>query len=678
MSKRTYNVFFHTHTVSGIVISVALYIMFFAGAFALVKDEITAWEKGTTTTTLTADAIDYEKLVKTISDDGYELYGRDIRIIPPDAKKETYVILSASQDSAITTPTDKPTYFFVNQDSYAITPYYGFYSLGELLYRLHFFHQIPTVGIYIAGFVAFFFLFAIITGIVIHWKKIISNFNLFRPTSKLKTIWTDAHTALGVLGIPFQLVFAVTSCFLCLSTLVLLPANFIYDNDQKQLLEDLRPMSKTYPIETKADTVLNINDFMKKATTLWDNFEVNQIYIRNYGDVSMKLQVDGLLGVDEKFVGYGRVVYDLASNSIESIKNPYDNDYVEAVEIAIKRLHFGDYGGIWLKALYFLMALITCFVIITGVLIWLEARNKKKIPIAQKLYNRKVGHIYMAICLSMFPITALTFIVSKLIPSSLVASRMTLLYIVFFVGWLLLTLFFRFKRDNYYTNRYSLLSGGLMGLIIPIVNGMVSGNWLWRTILEKNYDVLIIDVLWIILSLIALFIYSKLKRPVPKVDHNNLKTIYYQELKAKNSSTQINNYTKRIKFMRTKISIYWLIISVGFILHHIYGLFGVYYNESLMIEGATGDVPLEHHLYRILFEGIAMVFCLTTLEISKNWFKQTSLIWAILLGVFNIYHFITAIIYETSNVSEILILALMATTSGLLVRSIQQWTKEFE
>lgn len=678
MSKRNYNVFFHTHTISGIVISVALYIIFFAGAFALIKDEITAWEKGNTSPTVTAEAIDYNKLVQTLRDDGYSLYGRDIRIIPPDAKKEIYVILSASQDTTVVTPKGKPRYFFVNQDTFAITPYYGFYSVGELLYRLHFFHQIPTIGIYIAGFVALFFLFAIVTGVIIHWKKMISNFNLFRPKAKLKTVWTDAHTALGVIGLPFQFVFAVTSCFLCLSALVLIPANYIYDNDQKQLLEDIRPMSKTYPILAKTDTVLDLNLFMKKAAAEWDNFEISQIYIRNYGDATMKFQVDGLLAVNEKFVGSGRILYDMTTNTIESIQYPHKQNYAEAVELTIKRLHFGDYGGMWLKILYFLMALITCFVIITGVLIWLEARNKKNIPIAQKMYHRKVGHIYMAICLSLFPITALTFIVSKVIPRGLDTSRMTILYLVFFLGWLALAVFFRFKRDNYYTNKYTLLSGGILGLMIPVVNGIISGNWVWKTFVHKNYDILTIDLFWIGLSVIALFIFSKLKRPVTKIEHGDLVVANHIHLKELNAQSSTNNHSQALQFMRTKISIYWFILTVGFILHHIYGLFGVYYNDSLMIEGATGDVPIEHHLYRILFEGIAMLFCLATLEISNYWFKQTSFIWAILLGVFNVYHVITAIIYESSNISEIVILAMMAITSVLLVINLNRWSRQID
>ncbi|RYG94835.1 PepSY domain-containing protein, partial [archaeon] len=35
--------YFHTHTVSGIVISVVLFVIFFAGSFSFFRDEIINW-----------------------------------------------------------------------------------------------------------------------------------------------------------------------------------------------------------------------------------------------------------------------------------------------------------------------------------------------------------------------------------------------------------------------------------------------------------------------------------------------------------------------------------------------------------------------------------------------------------------------------------------------------------
>ena len=45
MKNRTYNILFHTHTISGIIISALLYIIFFAGSFSFFRDEIVNWER---------------------------------------------------------------------------------------------------------------------------------------------------------------------------------------------------------------------------------------------------------------------------------------------------------------------------------------------------------------------------------------------------------------------------------------------------------------------------------------------------------------------------------------------------------------------------------------------------------------------------------------------------------
>ncbi len=675
MSKRNYNVFFHTHTVSGIVISVALYIIFFAGAFALIKDEITAWEKGDPVHMEQAEKIDYNRVVDSIKAQGFNLYGRDIRMIAPDAKQQLYVLLSKSQDTTIVNDDNKKYYFFLDAVDYSHSEYYDFYSIGELIYRLHFFSQVPVIGIYIAGFIALFFLFAIVTGVIVHWKKIIQNFYTFRPKKKLKTIWTDAHTVLGMIGLPFQFVFAVTSCFLCLSALVLLPANFVYDNDQDKTIAELRPMAKTYELtDEKVSDIPDLNVFMDKTLSKWENFTPAQVYIRNYGATNMKFQVDGLLDPDDTFLGNGRTVYDVASGELVSEKNPYDNDYLEDVELTVRRLHFGDFGGLPLKFIYFVLALITCFVIISGVLIWLEARHKKNVPIEQKLFNRKVGHVYLAICLTMYPVTAFSFIIAKVLPRSMDASRESILYAVYFLGWIAVAAAFRFMRDNYKTNKYTLLSGSVLGFLIPVVNGITSGNWIWKTFAEGQYEIFSVDLFWILMSIVSLWVVLKLKRPVSNIDHSELIQERNQQLKQ--TVTTSTKTTSKLKFMRTKTAMLWLFLAIGFIVHHIYGLFSVYYNETVMIEDATGDVPINHHLWRVGLEGLALLFFLLTFEVKKSWFRWTSFCWALVVGLFNVYHFVASLFYEVSNISELLILAMMVLANIFLAKSILSWNKE--
>ncbi|WP_103071400.1 PepSY-associated TM helix domain-containing protein [Aquimarina sediminis] len=672
MNKRNHNVIFHTHTVSGIVISVALYIIFFCGVFALFKDEISIWEKGIPVQKENIEKLDYDSLITDLKEKNYELYGRDISIMLPEVGQQIIISMTASKDSLAPETAKNFEYLYLDASTFETSDYIQNYHIGEFIYRLHFFSQIPNIGIYLSGLIALFFLFAIITGVIIHWKKIIPNFYLFRSKSKLKNIWADAHTVLGMIGLPFQFVYAVTSCFICLTILLLIPANFLYDNDQEKLMEDLRPFSRTYPLAQKSDIVYTINTLIKKASTEWDNFTPSIISLKNYGTTNMKLQVDGSLNAQEKFIGNGRVVYDVATNQIVSIKNPYKDDYLEGVELTLRRMHYGNYGGVFLKIIYSILAFITCFVIITGVLIWLESRNKKKVPAKQQLYNLRVGHIYMAICLTLFPVIAFSFVLAKILPLDLAAQKYSIYHATFFGLWLILFAFFRLKRDNYFTNKYTLLIGSVFGFLVPIANGIFSENWIWNTYLNKEYEILLIDLFWIFLSAIALFIALKSKRKHPKDLYKKIKEIRAKELAEERSNRSIKKNYNHIP-MRTKIIILWIFIALGFIIHHIYGLFGVYYNDSLMMEGATGETPIIHHVYRILFEGFALLFGILTVEVSKKWFKWTSFVWAILLGVFNIYHFLEALLHEISNISEILILALMIVASIFLVINLNKW-----
>ncbi|WP_160113997.1 PepSY domain-containing protein [Aquimarina sp. AU119] len=127
--------------------------------------------------------------------------------------------------------------------------------------------------------------------------------------------------------------------------------------------------------------------------------------------------------------------------------------------------------------------------------------------------------------------------------------------------------------------------------------------------------------------------------------------------------------------MKNKIALLWLFLAVGFILHHIYGLAGIYFGKELAIEGTNGETPGWAHYYRILFEIIILILSLASLELTKKWFKITSFVWAILLGLFNTYHVVEAILYEASNTSEIILLGWMVAVSILLILSLNKWKK---
>ena len=501
MKRRIYNILFHTHTISGIIISVALYVIFFAGSLSFFRDEIANWEQNSHTQFTDHLPADIDAYLKTISET-HPLQGREVEFTHYYNEPSFNVNISASADSLAPKKLQQPSFFYLNTNDYTTSTYLDNYGLGEFLYRLHFLDQIPyPYGRYLSGFVALFFLFALFTGIWIHWDKIVSNFYTFRPLAKLKTVWTDAHTALGLIGFPFQFVYALTGAFFLLKGILMLPLVYgLYGGDQNKLYEDLE---YSHPHFDYTYTPLNyspkINPLIEKTLADWPDFQLTEVHIFNHGDANMHVSLSGNTTYSKKFSGYGYRIYKVADQSITHQKVPKTNNtYLDGAKTILYRLHLGDYGGLALRFISFILGLISCVVIISGILIWLVARNKKNIPEKRRRFNHWVANSYMAICLSMLPVTALTFIVTKIY-----GVERSLIFKTYFINWLLLSLFFTFKRNINFTNKWCLATGGILSLVVPFTNWLSTGNWPWISVANQYTEILFIDLLFLGIGLIA-------------------------------------------------------------------------------------------------------------------------------------------------------------------------------
>lgn len=510
MNNRNYNIFFHTHTVSGIVISVVLYVIFFAGSFSFFRDDIASWERGESAVISNEIQLNYDQALKVL-DTAYDLQGRKITISQSHNEKNVSAYLEATKDSLASKKAREGQFLYLNNTTYKTTTYVDSYNLGEFIYRLHFLAQIPyPVGYYLSGFIALFFLFAIVTGVLLHWKKIISNFYVFRPKEKLKTWWTDAHTSLGMLGLPFQFVYAVTGAFFMIKLVIVAPSvQLLYQGDQDKFYKELEYSGTDYSFENKALTKsFSINEMVAATKKNWDDFDITRVEIQNYGDANMHVLVEGEIEYNKKFTGIGKMVYKVATGEVVYKKDPYtQTSYLDSVKNILYRIHYGDYGGYGLKIISFILGILSCFVIISGVMIWLVARDKKNIPEKKRRFNEGVVRYYLAICLSMFPVTALTFIIAK-ICYPLGKDNM---YTVYFISWLILSIFFILKKNNRFTNQFCLLSGSILGFFIPIANGIQTGNWFWISCSNHQFQPFFVDVFWIVLSTITLYASFKLK-----------------------------------------------------------------------------------------------------------------------------------------------------------------------
>lgn len=543
MNIRNYNIYFNTHTISGIIICAFLYVIFFAGSFSFFRNDLAAWQQGESFSTFNKEEINYDYLLDSLGKT-INLKGRDITFSLYHDGARSYMSYSDSKDSLenksnlakinagiedrnnwLNSDAKYFGYNFVNKKT---GNYSENYDLAEFLYRLHFLAQLNEVpinigigpfGYVVAGLTSFLFLFALITGILLHWEKIVSNFFIFRPFNKWKTVWTDMHTALGVIGFPFQLVYAITGVFLILNSVLAIPfEKILYKGDSEKMYTELaynhsKKLEYSY---SELEFIPKVEKYVNEVGKKWPESKLTRITVHNYGDANMQIVLESRPLYAQYFPGYGIYNVRVKDNQVIEEKSPMqDATFVDHVKSLLYRLHFGDYAGYPLKFLSFIMGVMGCLVISSGIMIWLVARDKNNVKPVKRKFNFWLANVYLAICLSMFPTTAITFIAVKM------GKQVDQVYIykVYFWTWLILSTYYILRKNLNRTNRETLFLGSIIGICVPIANGVYSGNWIWKSFSEGKIDLFVVDLLWVVIGLIGLIICYQSNRYF-----NNLRT----------------------------------------------------------------------------------------------------------------------------------------------------------
>ncbi|MCF0069311.1 PepSY domain-containing protein [Dyadobacter sp. CY261] len=532
MDTRKYNIYFHTHTISGIFIAALLYVIFFAGSFSFFKDDIAAWQRGKSEVGHHFDP-PYNHLLDSLSRH-YDLRGRNFNFYLLRQGQGAYVDMTASQDTTVSKPKPKlkkegkrrgrgraengdSAYFRYHFADQKAGDYSDSYDMAEFLYRLHFLAQLNQVGINIgtpfgylvAGIVAFLFLFALITGLLLHWDKIKSNFFLFRPMSKWKTVWTDMHTVLGVIGFPFQFVFAVTGVVLIVNFVILAPfASLLYNGDSDKLYESLE-YNRTVKVDYTYKPMkagFDMDALVGKWQSTWKEGQISRIYIRNYMDESMQVSLEAKPNPNANFAGSGYVTVHVPTGKVLEQKSPNSGgSYIDSVKSLVYHLHFGDFGGKPLRIVFFLLGLMGCAVIMSGIMIWLVARDKVATELRKRRFNFWASNFFLAACLSMLPVTAFTFIMVK----TLDQVNQSVIYNVYFYSWLALGVYLMALRNLPRINRQTLLLSAVLCLGVPVANGIATGMWLWNTCQQGAFDIFFIDALFLVIAGSCMYAYIK-------------------------------------------------------------------------------------------------------------------------------------------------------------------------
>ncbi len=325
------------------------------------------------------------------------------------------------------------------------------------------------------------------------------------------------HTALGVIGFPYQLVFAITGVILIFNSFLVVPyTKLFYKGDDKMLYKELGyGVNAEFAYANKPlITPIDINRLVSQTQQKWRQSTIHLVAIRNYGDENMHVIIQGKPGTGKQFNGQGELIYRLRDQTIRSERSPLASPtYIQTVRGLIYHLHFGDFGGRPLRVIYFVLGILGCIVINSGVMIWLVARDKPALTARKRAFNFWTANVYISVSLSLLPVTAICMTALLFMNKP----GQSAIYHWYFYPWLALSIYFLVRKNLALVNRQSLWLSAISCLLLPVADGFIRNNWFWNTASRQAYDILFIDVLFLCLSVISGLILRQIyqKRTLP-------------------------------------------------------------------------------------------------------------------------------------------------------------------
>jgi uncharacterized iron-regulated membrane protein len=391
MKAATLRTFQTVHTWTGLMAGFALFVAFYAGALTVFHDAIAAWQNPPWRTARDA-GIPVSALIDRLIAEHPQANDDFGIVLPSDASHAAYAYWQDAQGTRFATysemakPSDE-----ANRG-----------NLADFVYALHDSLGIPVVGLYLMGIVSVLYGLALISGFLIHLPHLVSDLFAMRISHNLKRLWQDAHNAIGVLSLPFHIIFAVTGSLLCLFAITLAALNTIaFDG---KLYDAFAQAVTTAPSLSAGHTpaaMLSPEMLMAQAKQAAmaggvSSFTPDYLRYTHYGDRNTVVEVRGL---SQHTLGtYGTVALSAVDGKVLSTHVGTLHTINGIANSAMYGLHFGTFGGNLVKWLYFLLGMAGAFLFYSGNLLWIESRRKRR-HIDQPKRTRVMARATIGVCI---------------------------------------------------------------------------------------------------------------------------------------------------------------------------------------------------------------------------------------------------------------------------------------
>jgi uncharacterized iron-regulated membrane protein len=301
---------------------------------------------------------------------------RNVQAAYPDARVETITLPDAVTPSHFVFVREKDqgeqqrTKLAVRSDTGAVVGPVDS-QLGQFLRMLHVFLFFGPR--WIVGFLGVAMLVLIGTGFVIH-RKIIAELFTQRWGRSLRVVMSDLHKAAGIWGLAFHIVIAFTGAWLGLAPVFERGFAYVMQAAPGQLASPVREAAP-------AAAMRPLDEARAAALRAVPDFQLQRIVLRHWGHADAQAVFFG--GLSTRLASTVQVQVEGATAQVKAVRDPRTRGFWSQFNGLMEPLHFGDFGGLALKWLYFALGLTPAFLSLSGTLIWLDGRRQRRAAGAQ-------------------------------------------------------------------------------------------------------------------------------------------------------------------------------------------------------------------------------------------------------------------------------------------------------
>jgi uncharacterized iron-regulated membrane protein len=490
MKAATLRSFLALHTWVGLIAGMALFIAFYAGAFTVFTHQLGDWAPRPAAASRVDAARPAEQLAQaqTLVD---TMLAR-----MPDAKESMFLVMAGDHGPVPRVfhqpPGGTETFQYQLDEHGALVTLPQRTGFVDFLYDLHFTAGLPrTFGTYLFGVVCILYGLALVSGVVIYAPVLVKDLFALRIGRNLKRLWQDAHNVIGMLSLPFHVIFAWSGAVLALGVILLAPFQYlVFDGKLMQVLaSDFEVVPHVEPAKVARPT-LPVAALLARAQRAVPGMEIDSIAYHDVGDAKAQIELYG--EVDQRKLNTLAVVaLNGASGDVLRTVDPRTMSPGTAALRGLQALHFGNFGHHAVQWLYFVLGLGGAFLFYSGNLLWIEARRKRR-QHAQPLRTQVMARLTLGVCLGCVGGVSALFIAGALLPASQASLAY---YAVFFLllAWALL-------RRPAKAGAELLSACALLTLLVPIAGWIGTGEHFFAALWNAHWARFAIGAIALVLA----------------------------------------------------------------------------------------------------------------------------------------------------------------------------------